>query len=91
MYPRTTPLLFRTSVGPARANIYSGKRVIRASFVYRRGGQNVISWQSSSASVRSCRWSSGSERKKTVYDSLDPNAPTTTFHYSFSMINRNTC
>lgn len=93
-YVSTDHPTFISYVGRARAmaNIYGGKRVVQAGFVYRRGGENVVSWQYSNATNGGgCSWSAGNERKKTVYDSLNPNAPTTTWHYSFSMINPGIC
>lgn len=76
----------------AMANIYSGNRVVGAGFVYRRGGNDVIGWQYSSATVgSSCNWSAGPEKKKTAFDDPNPNAPVTTWHYSFSMIDPRVC
>lgn len=93
-YVSTDHPTFASYVGRARAmaNIYSGNRVIRAGFVYRRDGNDVISWQYSNATVgSSCNWSGGAERKYTVFDSMNPSAPTTTWHYSFSLVNPNIC
>lgn len=76
----------------AMANIYNGLRVIRAEFVYKRGGQPVIAPQHSDAIVdSSCNWSAGPEEGHTVIDSMDPNAPVTTFHYDFTSINPSIC
>ncbi len=75
----------------ARANIYNGNRVVTAKFKYTRVG-DVISWQTSSASVNSsCAWSAGPEKSRTVYDSLDPDAPTTKFRYDFAFVSRSAC
>lgn len=77
----------------ARANIYNGNRVVAAKFRYKRGGKNLTGgWVTSSASVNSrCGWSAGPAKGKTVYDSLDPNAPQTKWGYDFNFVNRGAC
>jgi len=93
-YASTNHPTFISYVGKSRAmaNIYSSLRVVRASFKYSRGGNDVISWQHSNASVSSsCTWSAGAENSHTVFDSLDPNAPLTKFHYDFVSISPQVC
>lgn len=65
----------------AAANIYNGKRVIQACFQYRRSGVAVSSWICSNARSTGSSWSAGPVVNKMVYDSLNPVANPTTFHY----------
>lgn len=76
----------------AMANIWQERRVIRASFKYVRGGNDVISWQHSNAVVSGvCTWSSGPRETHSVWDSLNPNAPKTEFRYNFALVSRGAC
>lgn len=82
-----------TYIGRARAmgNTWNSQRVTRASFVYRRGGQNVIGWQRAYAGISNCTWPAGPETKKTVWDSFQIGAPKTTFHYEFYYLHPSAC
>lgn len=75
-----------TGTAYAAANVYQGLRVIQVCFQYRRGGGNLIPWTCSNATSNGSSWSPGPIVSKTVYDTLDPNAPVTTFHYSVTRI-----
>lgn len=70
----------------AAANIYNGMRVIQTCFQYRRNGVNLTPWVCSSARSTGTAWYPGSVVNRMVYDTLDPYAPKTTFHYKTSTI-----
>jgi hypothetical protein len=71
----------------AAANIFENLRVIQVCFQYRRNNVALHSWVCSNASSSSGTWKPGVVASKTVWDTLDPNAPPTTFHYKTSRIN----
>lgn len=71
-----------TGTAYAAANVYQGQRIIQVCFQYRRGGSNLIPWTCSNATSNGSSWSPGPIVSATVYGTLDPNAPVTTFHYS---------
>lgn len=84
--------LYYIGNGKAYANVYSGKRWIQSSFRYSRGGEYLIGWQRSNATVNSaCTWSAGALVAARVNDSLNPSAPQTKFHYGFSSVNTGAC
>lgn len=82
------------NIGSAKAyaNVWNGSRVIQASFKYTRGGQDVIGWQRSSATVNSsCTWSPGQTRSRAIADSLNPRAPKTVWRYSWATLPPQAC
>lgn len=70
----------------AAGNVYNSQRIIEVCFKYTRGGVDVSSWYCSDAYSNGSAWYAGSVAYHGVYDSLDPNAPPTTFHYSLYQI-----
>lgn len=94
-YAKTTETVQLKYTGRSRAmaNVYtSTKRVIRASFKYSRGGRNLISWRHSNANLSgACSWTAGSEVSKSVWDSLNPFADPTKFHFDFLYLHPDAC
>lgn len=70
----------------AAANVYSSKRIIQVCFRYTRGNKNVTGWICSNASTSGSRWVPGKVASKSIWDSLNPSAPKTVFHYKKAMI-----
>ncbi|MFC0625401.1 hypothetical protein [Kribbella deserti] len=71
----------------AMANVYNGRRWIQASFHYRVAG---VSKGVKKSNATGC-WAPGSTVKQTVLDSLDPNAPQTTWSYGFASVPLGVC
>ena len=81
--------LYYQGKAKAAANIHGGKRIIRVCFWYSRGGSVISPTVCSNASSSTGAWRAGPEKRDGVWDSLDPNAPVTKFHYSITKINPN--
>jgi hypothetical protein len=73
----------------AAANIYSSKRIIDVCFQYKRAGKDLTGWVCSSADSSSGKWVPGKVASKSIWDTLNPTAPKTTFYYRKTMINPN--
>lgn len=71
----------------AAANVFDGKRIIQVCIWYTRGLEVVSAKVCSTANFLAGAWNPGPEVRVSTTDSLDPNAPVTTFRISTIRIN----
>ena len=90
-YAKSTERLQLTYNGRAYAagNLYNGKRVVKVCVTYRRNGVDLHPWVCSYARSTGQAWLPGEENSITLPDSLNPNAPTTYFRKSVTLIDPN--
>lgn len=87
-YVRDTETIQLNYTGDTKAagNVYNSQRVIQTCFRYVRNGVELTGWVCSSAVATGTSWLSGPVVSRSVWDSLDPNAPRTQFYYTHTMI-----